>query len=77
MKFDNIKPLPSKELCFVWGWCETCDAPYIKCPKCGNNCCNGGYGEINGVVCDTCNLAYQYQQLAGKTNTEPKKEEIK
>ena len=22
-----------------------CDAPFIRCPACGNNSCNGGCGE--------------------------------
>ena len=26
-------------------WCEMCDAPFIRCPACGNNSCNGGCGE--------------------------------
>lgn len=53
-----------------WDWCSMC-GPHIKCPKCGNNCCNGSYGYITGrkpypsnpddVVCDVCPSAYDYQ----------------
>lgn len=28
------------------------------CGKCGNNTCNGGYGEIDGKDCDQCPSAY-------------------
>lgn len=41
--------------------------PMVICGKCGNNCCNGGYGEILGeevgevLVCDMCPSAYDLQ----------------
>ena len=55
-----------------------CEAAFIRCPKCGNNTCNGGYGQIDGVKCDVCPLAYQYQDLADETGTSPKtKEDIR
>jgi len=45
----------------------------IVCPKCGNNCCSGGSGELpDGSKCDICELAYQYQELAWNTNSQPK-----
>jgi hypothetical protein len=44
-------------------WCEQCESFFIRCPKCGNNCCNGGHGEVDGQPCDVCALAYQYQDL--------------
>ena len=31
---------------FKWKYCRTCHTAYIKCPKCGNNSCNGGTGFI-------------------------------
>ncbi len=48
---------------FETKYCPSCEAEYIKCPKCGNNTCNGTYGEVNGVECDICELAYQYDAL--------------
>ena len=61
---------------FQWGYCELCDSTFVYCPKCGNNCCNGGSGELDGEKCDVCELAYQYQDLACKTKTDPSKEYI-
>ena len=68
------------EQTFTWGWCETCGSAYVKCPRCGNNCCNAGYGTITNddgskATCRICALAYQYQDLAFKANQAPKKEE--
>ena len=51
---------------FRWRWCTLCHAYYIECPKCGNNCCNGTYGEYDGQQCDICELAYQYQDKGYK-----------
>lgn len=60
-----------------WDWCSMCGS-HIKCPKCGNNCCTGGYGylpsktpwgEPGDVECDMCPVAYDYQdayQVEGK-----------
>jgi hypothetical protein len=32
------------------------------CGKCGNNCCNGGYGTLeDGSTCDMCPSAYDLQ----------------
>ena len=28
-----------------WCFCNHCDAAIVVCGRCGNNCCNGGYGE--------------------------------
>lgn len=47
---------------FTVSWCKMC-GHHIVCPKCGNNCCNGGYGTVNDEPCDICSLAYQYQEL--------------
>lgn len=69
---------------FTWAYCGHCECMYVICPKCGNNCCNAGFGEVTeaglpkerlgdkGKTCDVCNLAYQYQHLAWKTKTAPK-----
>jgi hypothetical protein len=71
---------------FTWGYCETCDCMFVRCPKCGNNCCNAGFGRVTMTglptnkygkgtkPCDVCNLAYMYQELADKTNSTPKHE---
>ncbi len=48
------------EECSICGWT-------VICPKCGNNCCNGGYGEIDGETCDVCPDAYAYQKEVAKT----------
>lgn len=40
-------------------YCELCEADMIICPKCGNNTCNGGYGEVDGSQCDLCPTAYE------------------
>ena len=68
-----------EEMEFKVQWCQTCGGEMIICPKCGNNCCNGGYGKMdkNGKAlpwnaygdafhCDVCPLAYQYQGLYEK-----------
>jgi len=44
-------------------WCETCHAFYVECPRCGNNCCNGTYGEEG--KCPVCPLAYAVQSAVG------------
>lgn len=50
-------------------YCELCERDMIICGKCGNNTCNGGYGEIIGpnkindeivmITCDACESAYE------------------
>jgi len=78
---------------FTWDYCGLCKTMFVRCPKCGNNCCSGGFGEVTkkglplkkfsdsgkGVTCDVCSLAYQYQDLAWMTKTTPKptKKQIK
>ena len=58
---------------FLWKYCDVCKCMTVICPMCGNNCCNGGYGEnIMGDECDICELAYQFQELAEKTGKVPK-----
>ena len=43
-----------------WDFCGSCKAPFVRC-KCGNNCCNGTYGEIDGKPCPDCPDAYKKQ----------------
>ena len=69
---------------FTWDYCGLSDCMFVRCPKCGNNCCNAGFGfvgkkddkpianfKVPHKTCDVCNLAYQYQDLAYKTKTVP------
>ena len=56
---------------FKWSYCGHCKTMMVICPICGNNCCNGGSGEIDGKKCEICYLAYQYQALAWKHNDHP------
>lgn len=45
-----------------WFECELC-GPSVRCGKCGNNCCNGGYGTLaDGTQCDACPEAYEMQE---------------
>ena len=37
-------------------WCDVCKGIYIKCPRCHNNTCSGGYGEDGN--CPVCPIAY-------------------
>jgi len=66
-----------EEMEFKIDWCNGCGGTMVRCPKCDNNCCNGGYGRMDengktvawneeGVPCDVCPLAYQYQHLYWK-----------
>ena len=44
-----------------WEVCEMC-GPTVVCGKCGNNCCNAGYGTLeDGSECDACPSAYDLQ----------------
>lgn len=40
-------------------YCCLCESDMIRCPKCGNNTCNGGSGEVNGKRCGECEAAYE------------------
>jgi len=55
-----------KDMEFTIHWCPTCNGTYIRCPKCGNNSCGGGYGKVDGKTCDVCPLSYQFQHLYGR-----------
>lgn len=75
---------PKSVFKFTWDYCDSCKAMFVICPKCGNNCCNGGFGRTTKdgrptkkwdkttKDCDVCNLAYQFQELAYTTKTVPK-----
>lgn len=39
-------------------YCELCESDMLICPACGNNTCNGGYGEIDGAECPSCPTSY-------------------
>lgn len=51
-------------------WCSTCNDWFIECPRCGNNTCNGGYGEDGCCpVCpDAYDLMYNIQNLIEAKN---------
>ncbi len=46
-------------------YCDHCEMEIIVCGTCGNNCCNGGHGEVIGpepgttMECPDCNSAYE------------------
>ncbi len=50
-----------------WEYCDHCETDVVICGTCGNNCCNGGYGEVMGVepcttmTCPDCPSAYDLQ----------------
>jgi len=50
-----------------WEYCDVCERKVVICGKCGNNCCNGGYGKVMGtepgvmIECDACPSAYEIQ----------------
>lgn len=59
---------------FEWKWCELCGHATVICPECGNNCCNGGYGTVDGKYCKVCPEAYKhYDNTPG--GEEPTREE--
>jgi hypothetical protein len=61
------------EMQFKWHWCTACNCACILGPKCGNNTCNGGYGEVDGKKCDICPLSYQFDQFAWNNKVHPTK----
>lgn len=48
------------------GYCGVCEHHMVICITCGNNCCNGTYGEINGQQCVDCPDAYSVHELYRK-----------
>lgn len=51
---------------FKWDYCPVCNTMTVICPKCGNNCCNGGIGTVDGEECDVCELAYNHMKHSEK-----------
>lgn len=53
------------EVTHYWEYCDMCEADIVICGFCGNNCCNGGYGEVMGefriMNCPYCPSAYEMQ----------------
>jgi hypothetical protein len=46
------------------GYCNQCECDVVFCAACGNNCCNGTYGEgPNGKWCPDCPNAYDVQDM--------------
>lgn len=43
-------------------YCQGCQTNMLRCKTCDNNCCNGGYGEVDGEVCIDCPDAYAVQK---------------
>lgn len=44
-------------------FCFHCGHDIVRCSTCNNNCCNGGYGTVNGKQCSDCPEAYGHQDL--------------
>lgn len=52
--------------------------PMVVCGKCGNNCCNGGFGKLpDGSKCDACPSAYAMQDATIGSEISPSDEEGK
>jgi hypothetical protein len=52
------------EYCELCGW-------FIRCPRCGNNSCNAGYGDdpdTEDGKCPVCPVAYDLQKILGEKN---------
>lgn len=43
-------------------WCSICESDFVRCPLCGNNSCNGGYGEVDKKECPMCEYVYDFQE---------------
>jgi len=50
-------------------YCELCETDMIVCVTCGNNCCNGGDGKVDGAICVDCPDAYVVQEEYWKDPT--------
>ena len=35
-----------KAFMFTWDYCGQCKTMMVRCPCCGNNCCNATFGEV-------------------------------
>jgi len=80
--FQHKIPEDSEELdvklvgsSFSIEWCESCGGVFVRCPKCGNNTCNGGSGQDeDGNKCKICLIAYDLRDAINKANKEANKE---
>jgi methionyl-tRNA synthetase len=44
-------------------YCLQCKCYAVVCGTCGNNCCNGGNGQLSdGSQCQDCDNAYKLQE---------------
>ena len=53
-------------LSFKVEWCGQCGGLFVECPRCGNNSCNGGYGEDG--KCPVCPVTYEMMHAIEKLN---------
>lgn len=67
--YDPSKPWGWREI--RWHWCSHCRAVYMRCPKCGNNTCNAGYGKVDGTTCDECPTVYAVEEWRRKAGYMP------
>lgn len=73
-KYKVLKPA------HYWEFCDHCDSWMVICGTCGNNCCNGGYGEVMGIdpyttmACPECPSAYALQACVYKPKTNVKED---
>lgn len=57
-----------------FAFCETCKNFMVECVTCGNNCCNAGYGQVDGKNCPDCPEAHEHDKNAREyrfANTSP------
>ncbi len=50
-------------------WCDPCGSWYVVCPRCGNNTCNGGYGEDG--KCPICPKTYKLDKKLNELGLSP------
>lgn len=60
--------LRRRKIFLSWTWCDGCETYMLICPKCGNNCCNAGYGKVGDKDCDICIHVYALQDWAWLNN---------
>lgn len=60
---------------FQWELCDLC-GPFLRCPRCGNNSCNGGSGTFNGQKCDICPITYDLQAAIWRRNDAPESKDF-
>jgi len=50
----------------ILSYCDLCQSKIVICASCGNNCCNGGSGQVpvGGIMvpCGDCDEAYEHQE---------------